>query len=307
MRPISTLILLGALFASTTYAADIEYVRAGQNLSDMTVVDTRPQPSCMHRSVAGAHCLAAQDLIGPRGELPNFRDLLWAFGTAGLSGHETVLVVGDRPLERDFVAGLLYLAGQAKVRILDQNISDLLRGGVVAAGSGRGRASLRDPIYVAQMRDDDLVLPGELRLALKSNAAPVPVDGRASDSADTQQEWGTPGRIPNSASQPLDAWYRHLDFVPLRFVAGPSAPSYVAYGYGSVDSIALFTRLRGLTHANVRVLLGGWRAWAASASAPIPHSETRNWRSLSAWLLIAAGTALIGFTGFSIARGKRWI
>ena len=82
------------------------------------IVDVRPQELCLKGSLSGARCLPAADFFGPHGRLVNFPDLSWLLGTAGLSGSEHVFVVGISPLKRDFVAGMLYLAGQEKVTIL---------------------------------------------------------------------------------------------------------------------------------------------------------------------------------------------
>jgi len=155
--------------------ASLHYVNLQQVSSDALVVDTRARVVCEHRSFAGARCLPATDLLGPDGELPSFADIFWALGTAGIDGSETILVIGDKPLARDFVAGLLYLCGQARVEILNSSIEKGLRTGLRHAGQGRPRGILRQRIYHARMRDELLVLPAELSAATNSTKLVIPV------------------------------------------------------------------------------------------------------------------------------------
>ena len=71
---------------------NLRYVNAKQASVDALVVDTRTLSVCQKRSIASAHCLPANDLLGPDGKLASFADIFWALGTAGISGHETILV-----------------------------------------------------------------------------------------------------------------------------------------------------------------------------------------------------------------------
>lgn len=161
----SVVALLLCLSTAAVHAESemIRYVGVGKIASHVVIVDTRAQAKCQQRSLAGAHCLPASDLLGPAGELPSFADIFWALGTAGLDGSETVVVAGDEVTARDFVAGLLYLCGQAKVEILRPAIRDVLQSGKFLSGQGIPRAILRQRIYRATMRDTAMILPGELK------------------------------------------------------------------------------------------------------------------------------------------------
>jgi thiosulfate/3-mercaptopyruvate sulfurtransferase len=135
-----------------------------------TVIDTRPLADCQRASLPGARCLFPAELLGPQRELPGERDLLWLFGTLGLTGAETVLVAGDTASGRDFVAGLLYLSGQRTVRVLEQPLSALLSSHAEAT-PGEARALIRSTVFTAPMRDALwLVHPQELAVTAGESA-----------------------------------------------------------------------------------------------------------------------------------------
>jgi thiosulfate/3-mercaptopyruvate sulfurtransferase len=144
--------LLAAIFAfaaaNAFAAADFAYVSRVET-SAVVVIDSRPLDDCKRASLPGARCLPAEDFFGPQRRLPSERDILWLLGTAGLDGSETVLVVGQDATARDFVAGLLYLAGQKSVRVLTGPLPRLA--GRVAGGQERGM--VRSAVWTAPMRD----------------------------------------------------------------------------------------------------------------------------------------------------------
>ncbi len=146
-------LLAVALMSSPAWAvSDFAYtqkVAAGE-----TVIDTRSLANCKRASLPGARCLPAEDFLGPQRRLPSERDILWLLGTAGLDGSETVLVVGQDSTARDFVAGLLFLAGQKSVRILTGALPRL----AASAVAGRERGMVRSAVWTAAMRDHLWVL-----------------------------------------------------------------------------------------------------------------------------------------------------
>lgn len=147
------LLLATCLFAAPVRAgSDLAYTQEA-DVGEVTIVDTRPLAECRQASLPGARCLPAADLLGPQRQLPAERDLLWLLGTLGLSGEERVLVVGDTASGRDFVGGLLYLAGQRQVRILDQAVTPLLIG-VAGPSPGQGRSLVRTAVFTQPMRAD---------------------------------------------------------------------------------------------------------------------------------------------------------
>lgn len=157
-------LLAWSLLATQAWAGDgLAYtakVGAGE-----TVIDARPPEECRRASLPGARCLSPGELLGPQRALPNERDLLWLFGTLGLTGSETVLVAGDTASGRDFVAGLLYLSGQREVRVLERPLTPLLAARNDAA-PGATRGMVRETVFTAPMRDALwIVHPGELAAA----------------------------------------------------------------------------------------------------------------------------------------------
>ncbi len=168
------LLLACALIAAPAWAAsDFAYTqKVGAGETAMTAIDTRPLAECKRASLPGARCLPVADFLGPRKQLPAERDLLWLFGTAGLDGNESVLVVGDNAAARDFVGGLLYLSGQRMVRILNVPLTPLLAGRADAA-PGQERGVVRSAIWTAPMRDHLwIVHPREVSAAGNDILAP---------------------------------------------------------------------------------------------------------------------------------------
>jgi len=117
-----------------------------------TAIDVRPLEQCRAASLPGARCLPPSEFLGLRGQLPSERDLLWLLGAAGLDGSERVVVAGDSDGAREFVAGLLYLAGQREVRVLAMPLTPLVSARSDAV-PGQERALVRTKVFAAPMRD----------------------------------------------------------------------------------------------------------------------------------------------------------
>lgn len=156
--------LLG--LASALAHAGTDFAVTDRIETDSVVVDSRPLRDCLHASLPGARCLPAADFLDPQGRLPAERELLWLFGTAGLTGEEKVLVVGDSAGSRDFVAGLLYLSGQRRVHVLTAPLGPLLAARTDAIPGGE-RGMTRTAVFVAPMRE-------HLWLVSREEAAAVP-------------------------------------------------------------------------------------------------------------------------------------
>jgi thiosulfate/3-mercaptopyruvate sulfurtransferase len=259
MKRLSFLALMCAAAAAGA-AEDFAYVRAVPPEASLAVVDARPLAACREKSLAGARCLPAEDFLGPHNRLPSARDLLWLLGTAGLSGEETVLVVGQDALARDFVAGLIYIAGQRSVRVLTEPVGRLLEQGA-AAGPGRERGMIREAVFAAPMRDDLLLLRDELREELRASKAPL-VDGRTEN-----EYWGEVvraargGHLPGAVSLPA---------LQLRGAQNPVLPegSPVAYAHDALEGFAYFTLLRAGHGVAARLYAEGWAEWAADGALP---------------------------------------
>ena len=256
---------LCAVPAFTAGAAEqgFAYVRdAGPALAAGAVpIDTREAQACLERSLAGARCLAAAEFLGPHRSLASWRDLLWLLGAAGLRGDETVLVTGDTLAERDFVAGMLYLAGCRRVLVLAEPVSKLLARGAAAA-PGNGRAFARAVVFEAPMRDALVVLGHELR---GIQPPPLLLDGRSEE-----EYWGEKvraargGHLPGAQSLPAARLHAASD----TSVEALPAANPIAYAHDALEGIAYFTRLRAGRGVDARVYPGGWAEWAADAALP---------------------------------------
>ncbi len=140
-----------ALLAAPVFAAN-DFGSAQKVGAGETAVDVRPLGQCKQATLPGARCLPPTEFLGQRGQLPSERDLLWLLGTAGLDGSERVIVAGDNPSAREFVAGLLYLAGQREVHVLAKPLTPLVATRSDAV-PGRERALIRSTVFTAPMRD----------------------------------------------------------------------------------------------------------------------------------------------------------
>ncbi len=254
-------VLLFALPAQS--AEDFAYVRAAE--PGAVVVDTRPLAACREKSLAGARCLPAEDFLGPHKRLPSARDILWLLGTGGLSGNESVLVVGQDVVARDFVAGLLHVAGQRSVRVLAEPVARVLEQGADAS-PGRERGMIRETVFAAPMRDGLLLLRDELRGELRTSKATL-LDGRAE-----QEYWGETvraargGHLPGAVSLPA---------LRLRAALGPAAAkpvlpegAAVAYAHDAYEGLAYLTLLIAGHQAPARLYAEGWAEWAADGALP---------------------------------------
>jgi thiosulfate/3-mercaptopyruvate sulfurtransferase len=234
------------------------------------VIDTRPLSLCGRASLAGARCLPPGEFLGPHGRLASFRDIPWVLGAAGLSGMATVLVAGDDPERTDFVAGLLYLAGQRRVAILTGPLSPQVAAARDAA-PGAPKGMVRNPVYHAWPRADLLVLRTELAAAIVGPHPPLILDGRSLDAY-----WGRRidgwrgGHIPGAQALPMAAL--RLAVAKGRAEARRAA-DIVAYAADPYRSIAYFALLRAGGDMSARVYAEGWRDWAAHTALPV-DSET---------------------------------
>lgn len=308
MRPATAAaaaLLILLLAAPAMAAEDFGYVDAPP--SGAVVVDSRPAERCAAASIAGARCLPAEEIVGPHGRLASFRDILWFLGTAGLTGDGHVAVTGDG-VARDFLAGVLYLAGQERVSIVRPPPGQ--RGGT----PGALRADTRQAVWQAPMRHHLILLRQDL-----AAAAPV----RLLDGRDEDAYWGARspaargGHLPGAESLPaleLAAVLARGEELRL-----PNGLPTVAYAGGAVDGIAYFTLLRAGAGLPARVYPGGWREWAADPTLPVDAAtypqpaapppalaaeRPAGWRLASAGLggaALAAGLLLL-----TLRRTRRW-
>ena len=264
--------LAALLFALTAHAAeDFAYARTVA-AEGSVVIDTRPLADCRAKSLAGARCLPAEDFLGPHRRLPSARDLLWLLGTAGLSGEENVLVVGQEAGARDFVAGLLYIAGQRSVRVLTEPLGRVFEAGA-AAGPGRERGMIREAVFAAPMRDELLVLRDELR-ALRPQ--PQLLDGRTDaeywgESGELRGELraraARSGHLPGAVSLPALHLRAALGAATEKAPVLPDGRP-VAYAHDAYEGIAYLALLRAGFGVPARLYAEGWAEWAADGALP---------------------------------------
>ena len=294
-------------------AGDFAYLRDARPAlaAGAVPIDTRAAEACLARSVAGARCLPAGEFLGPHRSLVSWRDVLWLLGTAGLRGDETVLVIGDAPAERDFVAGLLYLAGCKRVLVLAQPLSAALAQETLPQpGSARGFS--RSAVFEAPMRDSLVVLGHELR---GMRPAPFLLDGRSEE-----EYWGEKvraargGHLPGAHSLPAV----RLRAAPAGETEVLPAATPVAYGHDALEGLAYFTVLRAGHGVDARIYPGGWAEWAAHSAWPAdavtyperqaPASSAGNGnhsRAWWAWLAGAIGLAAAFFAGAALFAHRR--
>jgi len=254
------LALSSLMFMPVAYAANPDFTYT-TNSDAAAVIDTRALATCETASLANARCLPAKTFLGPHGRLANFRDILWIFGTVGLKGDERVLVIGDDRVERDFVAGLLYLAGQAQIEIL----TDPPKSNAMTQG-GTSRSISREKIFQTPMRDRYLVLRNELATWVNDRISLSLLDGR-----NEKEYWGATvrgirgGHLPGATSLPLHLLRKELG---TQTAVLPLAPEPIAYGHNAQQGIAYFTLLHAGAGVDARVFPGGWAAWAANGALP---------------------------------------
>lgn len=154
------------------------------------VVDARPLADCVAGSLGGARCLPASEFVDSKGRLAPWREIVWLFSTARLTGDETVLVMAERNEDFLLVAGLLHLAGQKQVYVAVQQASTLLRH--LAAAPGTSRDFARQVAYTARFREGLIVFShefdGRRQVRVARVSGPVRRDRQAVISAPRQPD-----------------------------------------------------------------------------------------------------------------------
>lgn len=279
----------------------------------IVAIDTRRQTQCQQRTLAGARCLPPRVFLGPHGRLASFRAIRWLLGATDLTGEETAVVVGDQRTREDFVAGILYLAGQRRVIVVNRPLAPWLIAHPTAAGPGQSHGRVRTVYYTAWPRTRLIVFRRPLARALTTATPPYLLDGRPLD-----EYWGQRirslrgGHIPTA--QPLPA--SRLAGVDVRISPPPGIGETVAYAENPYRSIAYFAVLR-LAGWPVRVFVGGWRDWSyhthlpvssetyprAVARPPVVHNTGDG--ALRAAIVFLAGSALLLGVAFAVYRPWR--
>ena len=323
MRGVALALSVLALTARVAAASsdDFSYVAEAAPLlqAGAAIVDARPVAVCRERSLKGARCLPPAEFLGPHRRLAAIPDILWVLGAAGLTGEETVLVVGDEPTARDFVAGLLHLAGQRRVAVLRVPVSQGLGlpPGSLAPGTTRGM--VREKVFQAPVREDLWLLRRELAARLARGSSSMLLDGR------TESEfWGETvraargGHLPGAESLPASTLRAALG---RNEKIGPLPSEAVAYAHDVVEGIAFYTLLRAGLGVSVRLYPGGWAEWAAdgglsadaatypdrATSQDVAAGKEPSWRALASLYVLAviALGMFMAVGGFYLGRRGR--
>lgn len=259
----SSCLTITLLFSSVVHgAAPVLLQRVTVATSHDVIIDTRPLSSCRKSSLEGAMCLPVEDVMAPNRRLANWSGLLWLLGTAGLTGEERILVVGEQPARREVIAALLFLAGQSRVSLLESKVSELIAD-ADQSYNGAARATTRTSVYKARMRSDLIVLRSELHTLLDTNV--VIVDGRSEAEyfgASIRASRG--GHIAGAIHSPLTDW---------RSNAKTTAAAYrstlpVAYAHDTYESLVYFAAMQA-TGVSAKVYLSGWVEWALDSRLPV--------------------------------------
>lgn len=151
-------LFLGSLLAASAVAAPaaLRFVGQGQVGDSARVIDLRAEQACTRTSLPGARCLPASDLFDANGAPISFHALRWLLGTIGLTGHEAVLLVADNVADAAAVGGLMFIAGQREVAVLDGALV-----GPAGAPGGSSRSMTREAVFTAPMRDRLIIVQSE--------------------------------------------------------------------------------------------------------------------------------------------------
>lgn len=307
-----TILLSSGASASDTVASVIDYVSSAEGHWKQ-IVDTRPEAVCRKATLPGARCLPVNEFIGPHKRLVNISGILWLLGSAGLTGEEHLLVIGDRPEQKELMAGLLYLAGQKRISVLKPAVK-AVAGERKELKPGRNRSKTREVVYAAPMRDQHVLLRGELHRVMASTESTLLLDGRSESEYWGQRVRGfRGGHLPGAQLLPSHTLSDGGSDLNLSSFSSPG--SLVVYGHDTAEGLVYLSRLvaKGI---EPRLYLEGWVGWASDGALPVDSLTYRDSPALGRpvqesaegevpWtLILSASLAAIGLAagGFYLGR-----
>lgn len=230
-------------------------------------LDVRQQDDCLHQTLANAICLPVESLLTDRARLANFSGLLWKLGTAGLTGSEHMLIMGDKLVRMEFVAGLLHLAGQRQITLLYRPLTDIIeqhdKQHDQQFAPGSPTPPTRTSVWQSLMRSENIVLHNEMQQQAQAGATVI-LDGRTD-----AEYWGQVirsargGHIPGADSSPYGLWQPMSDTKPTAV-----KDTVIAYAADAYSGLAFYSRLiSGGQHT--RIYLDGWKRWATDSNLPV--------------------------------------
>lgn len=296
----SIILLLILLPDDEAYANSVQLIKYVKTLpAGATILDTRIQSECEAASLPNAMCLPIESFLAANRRLANFSGVLWKLGSAGLAGDEHVLIIGNNPTRKDFLAGLLILAGQRRISVLDPPLNDAALASLTeASNAGNRPANTRIKVWQEPMRSELIVLHSEMKSIIEKGTRYI-LDGR------TESEyWGQKihairgGHIPGADLNSYTTWVKSNEGEM------PDLPQQpVVYATDAFDGLAYFSRLfaKGI---EPHVYLDGWARWISELELPIdaatylkqksanevaetqtvPHAQSTVYNGLISWL-----------------------
>lgn len=235
------------------------------------IIDVRDAKECEKKTLSTAICLPIEDVMASKQRLANFSGLLWKLGSAGLNGSEHVLIAGNRVTRKDAMAGILHLAGQRRISVLESAMSDLTAKNTHWSFSkGSMPSSTRMQVWQSPMRSEQIVLHNEMIQIVRGNDAFI-LDGRSD-----AEYWGQVvnarrgGHIPGADSSSYSHWLDSSEKtnIPTPRVLDIADQSTIVYAADTYTGISYYTRViaAGLS---ARIYLDGWVRWAAQTDLPV--------------------------------------
>lgn len=227
------------------------------------IIDTRSAVLCEKASLPGARCLPARNFFGPHKRLANFSGVLWLLGTVGLTGSEHVLIVGNKSVDKEAMAGLLFIAGQQKISILKQAIGSLKDTNLTP---GVTRSKSREEIYQSTMRSGRIVLRDDLIKIVRAANASLVFDGRKEN-----EYWGQTtraqrgGHVPGAQHMPVETAETGITKPIFSSLNSDELP--VSYAHNTYEGLTYLARLEA-SGISTRLYLEGWTGWASDGALP---------------------------------------
>ena len=252
------------------FSAPIDYAQSALG-HEGVIVDVRSEAACRDGTLPGARCLPVTELVGPLGRLANVSGMLWLLGSAGLTGEEQVLVVGEKPEQTELMAGLLYIAGQKRVSVL---VPPVTVAGAARLRPGQPRSRTREVVYAAPVRDHRIILRDELRRLVAAEGAPPLMDGRSESEYWGQRVRGLRGgHLPGAQLLPAEAIADGAEGGAIP--AFDETDRWVVYGHDAAEGLVYLARLvaRGIEPV---LYLEGWTGWASDGALPVDSLTFRD-------------------------------
>lgn len=234
------------------------------------ILDVRSEKKCLNLTIEGATCLPVENMFADHGRLSNFSGLFWLLGTIGLTGTESVVVVGDTMQRKQTVAGWLHASGQHRVLIHSAAIGEIIstdrasndsNAEVVQTAAGRLPSRTRTSVYTAVPRTQLLLTLAETAsYYLPTDLEPKPTIPILLDGRPESEYWGRRIRATRGGHIPGALLMNDSS----RDMAELKDQSLVVYGHDSAEGFSLLANLvaRGL---QASVYLSGWSEWSAHA------------------------------------------